>query len=155
MQQNLVSHILSKADFDAIMSAYDLIQAKIAPFAIDLDNDDRQSLFKQGPKSQNFVQGINALAHQSPTSVPADIDMPEFDKDTALSQQMFLISQKSTFVDQRITDTLTAVGSDCMGVSVVLYRIFRALGLSTTVLDDLGQRFAKKAAATAPVAPAK
>ncbi len=141
--QNLISGILSQADYDAIMAAFDTIITKLEPVAVDLSPEERQSLVKQGPKSMEFVNGIHTLAVQNPSAVPANIDMAEFTRDHTLCGQLATIDTKVTRVREIVGDSFMAVGSDCMNVALTNYRVMNAqrLGALDDNLRHLGRRF--------------
>ena len=146
MSQNLVSAALTPEDFNAIMAAFDLIESKL-PFIKDLTPDERRSLVKMGPDSLSFVTGVQSLAAQNTSSVPASVDLTEYNRDVALSQQMYQINQRIQALAEKSSDTTMAVGSDSMVTSLILYAVFQALGKAGALninVAELGRRFRKR-----------
>ncbi|HCN30301.1 MAG TPA: hypothetical protein DIT64_16480 [Verrucomicrobiales bacterium] len=146
MSQNLVSAVLTQEDFDAVMAAFDLIESKL-PFIKDLTPAERRGLVKMGPDSLSFVTGIQSLAAQNADSVPASVDLAEFNKDVALSQQMYQINQRAQAIAENSDDTTMAVGSDSMVSGLILYAVFQALGKAGALnvnVAELGRRFRKR-----------
>lgn len=154
MNQNLVQGTLTQADFDAVMAAFDTILTKL-PFAVELSPEERQALPKQGPKSLEFVTGMKTLANQNLSAVPSVVPLTEFNGDVTLCGQMFQLSLKGRQVFERISDTLMACGSDCFVAALLLYKVFRALGLPglDANLDNLGRRFSRAGGGSEPEPP--
>ena len=128
------------------MAAFDTIESKL-PFVKDLTPAERRSLVKMGPDSLSFVTGIQSLAAQNASSVPASVDLAEYNRDVALSQQMYQINQRIQGLAEKSSDTTMAVGSDSMVTSLIVYAVFQALGKAGALninVAELGRRFRRR-----------
>lgn len=72
-----------QADIDAIKTALTTINTKL-PFLITLEQEERKSLLKLGPKSADFVNDASSAVASFPNIMPASFDKTEYGKDTSL-----------------------------------------------------------------------
>jgi hypothetical protein len=145
-QQNFISATLSPEDRQAVLSAIATINAKL-PFLRGLSPEERRGLPKMGDKSLAFVAGCRDLAVQSPGFLPRSFDLAEFERDLALVQGLEPIATALAKLSELLNDTATAVGSDAYAAALVIYQSARVAGQNEgldAILDDLGQRFARR-----------
>lgn len=152
MSQNLVSAALSKEDGAAAMAALEIIRQKM-PFLMGLDPDARRSLPRMGDRSESFVRKCQEIANQNPGMLPRTFDLDEFNRDVALAEAIFPISQALDQLSELVNDTETAVRSDAYTAALTVYQSAKLAGKGSGLdgaLDDLGRRFAHKSGALPP-----
>ena len=146
MPDNRVSATLSEADQQAVLAAIETIRQKL-PFLIDLTPEQRRSLPKMGDKSRAFVAKALAVAQHNSNFLPRSFSVEEFERDVALAEALLPVMVSLTRLQEQLTDTYTEIGSEALSASLVVYQYGRtsADGESLeTLLDDMGQRFARK-----------
>jgi hypothetical protein len=95
----------------------------------------------------DFVQDAAEAAKAFPGILPANFISAEYFKDTDLIKQLVTIKLKLDSVQEKVDDTLMAVGSEAMGSSLEVYSLVqtqadRVPGLKS-VADKLKARFKK------------
>jgi hypothetical protein len=154
MTDNRVSATLSEADRQAVLAAVETIRQKL-PFLVDLSPEQRRALPKMGDKSRAFVAKALAVAQHNSNFLPRSFSVEEFERDVALAEALLPIMVALTSLQEQLTDTYTEVGSEALSASLVVYQYGRNSGEGESLeglLDDMGQRFARKSrgAKTAP-----
>lgn len=142
-----VSYVMPAADLTAVLAAIDTINSKL-PFLINLNEDEKQELFKMGPKSVDFVQDASEAARNFPTILPGNFNKDEYFKDTDLLKQLLTIKMKLDSMKEKVDDTVMEVGSEAMESSREIYILLKAQsdrvpGLKS-VVEKLEPRFRKK-----------
>jgi len=148
MAENRVSAVLSQDDRDAVLAAIEIIHAKL-PFLIGLTPDQRRAMLKLGDKSAAFVNRAAEVAGQHTDLLPPAFDLTEWQKDAALLQALNSIEVALNPLSEAIDDTLMVVGSEAYASALAAYQYLKAGnqgGQLDGLLDDLGQRFAKRTA---------
>jgi hypothetical protein len=143
-RQNLISATLdSKVATDVLQKVKDSKAA--LPFLINLSNEQRKKHRKMGPKSVGYVGDTQAGAEQFPNSLPPDFPMAEYKKDVILVKQLFPIWVASQALTEALSDTILAVGSDCMKESDEAYGYLKLAAKSDasvkTLVDLISRRF--------------
>jgi len=152
MPENRVSAVLSDADRQAILAAIETIRTKL-PFLIDLTPEQRRSLPKMGDKSRAFVAKALAIAQHNSNFLPRSFSVEEFERDVALAEALLPIIVSLSRLSEQLNDTYTEVGSEAMSASLVVYQYGRNSGDGESLeglLDDMGQRFARKSRGPKP-----
>ena len=150
MPENRVSAVLSEADRRAVLDAIETIRTKLS-FLIDLSPEQRRSLPKMGDKSRAFVAKALAIAQQNSDFLPRSFSVEEFERDVTLAEALLPIMVSLTRLQEQITDTYTEVGSEAYLASLIVYQYGRNSGDGASLeglLDDMGQRFARKSRST-------
>jgi hypothetical protein len=150
--ENRVSAVLSDADREAVLAAIETIRTKLS-FLIDLTPEQRRALPKMGDKSRAFVAKALAVAKHNSDFLPRSFSVEEFERDVALAEALWPIMVALTSLQEKLTDTYTEVGSEALSASLVLYQYGRNSGDGESLealLDDMGQRFARKSKGTKP-----
>jgi hypothetical protein len=150
MPENRVSAELSEADRKAVLDAIETIRTKLS-FLIDLSPEQRRSLPKMGDKSRAFVAKALAIAQHNSDFLPRSFSVEEFERDVALAEALLPIMVSLTRLQEQVTDTYTEVGSEAYSASLVVYQYGRTSGDGQSLeglLDDMGQRFARKSRST-------
>jgi hypothetical protein len=144
---NRISAALTKTDREAVMDAITTIKTRL-PFLIDLTADERKALPKMGDKSRAFVSKALEVATQNP-----DFDLEEMRKDVQLFEAMYPIVVALAQLQELMDDTYTTVGSEAYAAALQVYTYAKASGQGAgldSVVDELGQRFARKAKKAKP-----
>ncbi|HEX7313733.1 MAG TPA: hypothetical protein VF297_07415 [Pyrinomonadaceae bacterium] len=146
MPENRVSASISEADQQAVLAAVETIHAKL-PFLISLTAEQRRSLAKMGDKSRAFVGKALTVAQLSSDYLPRSFSVEEMERDVALVEALQPIMAALTSLQEQVADTYTEVGSEAYSAALVVYQYARASGEAAgleALLDDMGQRFARK-----------
>lgn len=148
--ENRIDATLTNADRDNVLQAILDIRASL-PFLIDLTTEDRRSLPKMGDKSRAFVTQALVLAEQNDDFLPRSFDVAEMRKDVDLVDQMLPIVTALSQLNELVDDTFTLAGSDAYSAALIVYNSAKSNGAGEaldSLVDTLGQRFARKAKAT-------
>ena len=144
MSYSNLSVSLPQADVDAIKEALDTINSKL-PFLISLSKDERQSLFKMGSKSIDFVQSSLRVVNNHANILPASFNVAEFAKDVNTYVPMSEIMLIMGSLSEKINDTSMAMGSEAMKQALDVYDYVKTAAKRTpglkSVAAELGQRF--------------
>lgn len=143
---NRVSASLSDGDRQEILAAITSIKEKL-PFLIDLSAEERRSLPKLGDKSRAFVSKALEVATQNPDFLPRSFDIDEMRQDLELFESLYPVTLALTQLQALVDDTLTAVGSEAYAAALLVYNYAKTSGEGglDAVVDELGQRFGRKA----------
>lgn len=119
--------------------------SELLPFLITLTSEERQSLYKMGAKSLDFVNDCQLVAQNYPNILPASFDTEEFAKDTKLAKSLSEVNLLVDVLASQINDTAMAVGSEAMNTSLQVYDYVktaskREAGIKT-VAEQLKTRF--------------
>ncbi len=146
MATNQVSATLTPANRDKALAAITTLKETL-PFLIDLTVEQRKALPKMGDKSRAFVSKALEVATQNPDFLPRSFDLEEMRKDVQLFEAMYPIVMAMTQLQELLDDTYTAVGSEAYSAALQVYNYAKASGQGAgleAVVDELGQRFARK-----------
>ena len=144
MPYHNISAQLSDRDMADIKAAIATLEAKL-PFLVNLTATERRNLYKMGDKSLGFVNNSVIAAQQNQTILPQAFDLPEFERDYALAQDLIDIRTSLRQITEKVDDTLVAVGSEAMRSSLSVYDYVKAAakhqpGLKA-LAEQLGERF--------------
>jgi hypothetical protein len=148
---NRVSATLSQEDQDALLNAVATIRQKL-PFLLGLSPDERRTLPRLGDKSRAFVTKALEVATQNPGFLPRSFDIDEMKQDVRLFDAMYPLLLSLTQLQELLDDTTTVVGSEAYAAALLVYGYAKTSGRNTgldAAVDDMSQRFARKAARTA------
>jgi hypothetical protein len=148
---NRVSATLSQEDQDALLNAVATIRQKL-PFLLGLSPDERRALPRLGDKSRAFVTKALEVANQNPDFLPRSFDIDEMKQDVRLFDAMYPVLLSLTQLQELLDDTTAVVGSEAYAAALLVYGYAKTSGRNTGLdgaVDDMSQRFARKAARTA------
>lgn len=151
MVQNRVDVSLTPEDKADIMTAINTIRQKL-PFLIDLSPTERQQLPKMSDKSEAFVTKALEVARQNPQILPRAFDVEEMERDVTLYQTLRPITLALTQLQELVDDTTLAAGSEAYTAALLVYQYAKVSNFDgglDDVLDELGQRFARKSSSKA------
>jgi hypothetical protein len=154
MATNQISAILTPADRDAALAAITTLKEKL-PFLIDLTMEERKALPKMGDKSRAFVSKALEVATQNPDFLPRSFNLEEMRKDVQLFEAMYPIVVALAQLQELMDDTYVTVGSEAYAAALQVYNYAKASGQGAGldgVVDELGQRFARKTKKAKPQA---
>jgi hypothetical protein len=144
MSYSNISYVMPQADIDAVKAAITTINSKM-PFLVTLTEDERKTLFKLGPKSVDFVQDCASAVQAFPGIFPPSFNTSEFTKDAQLFKIMVDIFMSLDSLNEKLNDTMMAVGSEAMGASLHAYTYVQTAADTTpglkSVAEKIGERF--------------
>ena len=146
MPENRVSASVSEADRQAVLAAIETIRQKL-PFLINLTSEQRCSLPKMGDRSRAFVGKALNVAQFNSDFLPRSFSVEEMERDVALTEALQPIMTSLTQLQEQVWDTYTEIGSEAYSAALVVYQYARTSGAGAgleALLDDMGQRFARK-----------
>jgi hypothetical protein len=146
MPENRVSASINEADRQAVLAAIETIRQKL-PFLINLTPEQRRSLPKMGDRSRAFVSKALNVAQFNSDFLPRSFSVEEMERDVALTEALQPIMTSLTQLQEQVWDTYTEVGSEAYSAALVVYQYARTSGAGAgleALLDDMGQRFARK-----------
>ncbi|MGV0024744.1 hypothetical protein [Phormidesmis priestleyi] len=146
MPTNQISATLIQSDRDAVLAAIATIKQKL-PFLMDLTPEERKALPKMGDKSRAFVSKALEVATQNPDFLPRAFDLNEMRKDVQLFETMYPIVMAMAQLQELLDDTYVTVGSEAYSSALQVYNYAKASGQGAgleAVVDELGQRFARR-----------
>ncbi|MEH2077106.1 MAG: hypothetical protein V7K57_22360 [Nostoc sp.] len=156
MSKAPISSKLAPTERDAVLQAIATIKDKL-PFLIDLSNEERKALPKMGDKSRAFVSKALEVATQNPEFLPRSFDLEEMRKDVQLFEALYPVLLSLSQLQELVDDTFLAVGSEAYAAALQVYTYAKAgaqgAGLET-VVEEMGQRFARKSRKSKPQAAA-
>jgi hypothetical protein len=155
MPDNRVSAALGEADRQAVLAAIETIRQKM-PFLIALTPEQRRSLPKMGDRSRAFVGKALNIAQPNSDFLPRSFSVEEMARDVALAEALQPVMVALTRLQEQVLDTYTEVGSEAYTAALVVYQSARNSGggeALEALLDDMGQRFARKSKGAKPPAP--
>jgi hypothetical protein len=146
MTTNKISATLTQSERDAVLTAIATIKQKL-PFLLDLTLEERKTLPKMGDKSRAFVSKALEVATQNPDFLPRSFALEEMRKDVQLFEAMYPIVMAFTQLQELLDDTYVTVGSEAYAAALQVYNYAKASGQGSgldAVVDELGQRFARR-----------
>ncbi len=153
--ENRIDAALSDADRDAILTRLEQVKS-LLPFLQDLTPEQRRTLPKMGDKSVAFVEGTGTLVERDTSFLPRSFDTDEFLRDVALFKALLPIRAELVRLTELVDDTTMAVGSDAFVAGLIVYQNAKTNGKGAgldDLLDELGQRFARKSQSSKNEAP--
>lgn len=81
MQQNLISKTITTEAHDAILAKINELRVLIEAQCVVVPNDMRDELFRLGDSRRMYDEKCDDYMHQQPATKPAEIDLPEYDRD--------------------------------------------------------------------------
>ncbi|MBD2451813.1 hypothetical protein H6G76_32780 [Nostoc sp. FACHB-152] len=156
MSRSPVSATLTVNDKEVLLQAITTIKEKL-PFLIDLSNEERKALPKMGDKSRAFVSKALEIATQNPEFLPRSFDLEEMRKDVQLYEALYPLLLALSQLQELVDDTSLAVGSEAYAAALQVYSYAKASGQTgglDTVVEEMGQRFARKSRKAKPQAAA-
>ena len=114
-----------------------------------LTADERQSLRTMGDKSMAFVQKALEYGENNPDLLPNYLDLPEAQKDYALSRDLYSVLQQVDVLKRSVEDAMMVVGSEAYDAALIYYNSIKAASRGNVpgaeaIYNDLQQRFAMK-----------
>ncbi|HEX8146135.1 MAG TPA: hypothetical protein VF591_02945 [Pyrinomonadaceae bacterium] len=152
MQENRISSGLGEAERQKVFVAIETIRQQL-PFLIDLTPEERRALPRFGPKSRGFVEQALQVAEQNPDFLPRTFDVGEMRNDVELYSALLSVQIAVAQLNERVNDTVMAVGSDAYASALLVYQFARAAGKGFALdaaLDGLAKRFARKSRSAPP-----
>lgn len=138
MQQNAISITITTAAEAAIIAKCDELLALVDVFAISIDDNTRNGLFKLGDGRLAFDEKCDTYLHQNPGLVPPGLSLTEYDKDGAALAAVKRIIAKTNTIGVRLNDTQIVLGSDRINADLTFYNFLEfAMRVGTAGADDI------------------
>jgi len=153
MSQNLISFQLTTTDLTAIDGALKTLEDRLTSL-IDLTIEQRRFLTKMGDKSEAFARKAVEVLGNNPNVLPGNFNLAELRRDLAAFDLLRSRMVRLDRLQERMSDTQLALGSDVMNGALEGYAFLKVAGKGEgldTARKALSVRFAKapKKAATA------
>ena len=149
MSQNLATLNLTDAQLEAIDQSLTALDTQLTGL-VALGSAKRRSLARMGVKSEAFCRQTLSLLAQNPQIVPPSIQLQEAQADLVALDQLRPRLQRLQRLNERATDTETALGSDVMTCALQGYALLKVAGKNQGLeglRKSLGARFATAARA--------
>lgn len=146
MNENRISIEISQADIAAVNAAIQVINDKLRPYLIALNQEDKKVLAKIGERNVPFVEKCLQYAQSNPEFLPPYINAGEFKKDfdgfSVLRNLLRPLAQTVNNID----DTATLCGSEANEQGLAYYGSVRHAAKmnvpnARAIYDDLSVRF--------------
>lgn len=147
MSYSNISSMLSAQEVTDIKNLIANI-SKQMPFLISLTPKERSSILKLGPKSADFASDAAVAAKGFPKILPESFQKEEFQKDSALFANLTEIAMELDALQEKVNDTLLAVGSEAMSEALEVYAYVQTAAPKTpglkSVAEKLKERFKRQ-----------
>jgi len=150
--QNLISMNLSATDLQDVDAALETLRRVFAPM-IALETQQRRELFKMGDKSEAFCRQTLAVLAANPQIVPPNLGLAEAQSDLAALDALRPRVLQLQQLAERADDSMLALGSDLMSVSLEGYALLKVSGRSEALKgarNALSARFMRGAREASP-----
>lgn len=141
-------NIQAQMNEEALSTASEAVKAlkSALPFLISLSGNERQSLPKMDDARRPFVEKALAYGTQEPGIVPPYIDMEELQADLELYKTLNEIYQPLKQLEESLSDTLMAAGSDSYTAALSIYNSTKRAAKdgvpgAGAIVDDLKKLF--------------
>ncbi|CAJ0813231.1 hypothetical protein [Ralstonia flaminis] len=145
MSQNLVSFQLTTTDLTAIDGALKTLEDRLTGL-IDLTIEQRRFLTKMGDKSEAFARKAVEVLGNNPNVLPGNFNIAELRRDLAAFDLLRSRLVRLDRLQERMSDTQLALGSDVMNGALEGYAFLKVAGQGEgldTARKALSVRFAK------------
>jgi hypothetical protein len=105
------------------------------PFLINLTPNEIKKCLKMGSNSFVYAQRILLLARTNPETIPASIDLIQFEEDLALIKDLKAIQSKLDILQEGLKDTLMVLGHQTLKTANVCYGMMKESNKATSALD--------------------
>jgi hypothetical protein len=141
-----ISIKLSSSDIDAINWAIATLAAKLQPFLIALDEEDKNNLAKLGERSILFIEMCLQSAESDAEFLPDFIDVAKMKQDLTAFSLLSEFLRPLRQITRNLDDTATLCGSEVISASLAYYNsVTHAVEMNapnaSVIHDDLSQLF--------------
>ena len=155
MEQNLISAVLPSEDVAQINSALETIKQKM-PFLITFTEAQKKAIHKLGNTLKPFVDDAAGAVNLYPQMMSGTFNKEEYMRDYQLYKSLSEIDGILASLYSAVADTLTAVGSDTLVGSLLIYTAVQSNKNKIPGLDAVAEKmqvfFEKKKASPKPPA---
>ncbi len=153
--ENKISVTISPEVVVTVNKAIETINNSL-PFLINLTNDDRKALLKMGDKSMAFVNKGLEYAKQNQGILPVYLNIPEFEKDVVVTNDLASIRNSLLQLIEKLDDTVLQAGSEAFNAALIFYTAVKGAAKAgqpgmKTIYADLQSRFPGRSKAAAQV----
>ncbi|PZF73483.1 hypothetical protein [Taibaiella soli] len=149
-QSNLISAAISNENKTAVDNALNTVAAALKDILVfNLTPDQRTAMLKMGDKTLAFVDKALEYARQNPNLVPQYVDIPEAEKDLALTRDLFHIYQKLTALTRSVEDAMMVAGGEAYEASLIFYNSVKGASRSNAagsqaIYEEMQKRFPRR-----------
>ncbi len=127
MSQNVVSVAFTPDQIASALEATRQIEAAL-PGLIALPAEASRGMIFMGERSQPFVRRTMRVLADHPTLVPPSLDAAGAQADLLAYDQLVPVLERLQFLTAQVQDTVSALGSDLMSVSLEAYGHIKVSG---------------------------
>lgn len=143
--ENKISVSISPEVLVTVNKAIETINNSL-PFLINLTNDNRKTLLKMGDKSLAFVNKGLEYTKQNQGILPLYLNMPEFEKDVVVTNDLTAIRNSLLQLIEKVDDTTLQAGSEAFNAALIFYNAVKGAARAgepgmKTIYADLQSRF--------------
>ncbi len=144
-QDNQVSATLQQQEVDNLRNQVQSIRAML-PFLVNLTAEERRKYPKMGDKTLAFVTKALEYARDNYHLVPPYLNVPEFEKDMTLVQQLNSILRPLRSLLESLDDTVMLAGSESYSAALTFYqsvKLAKSMNVPgiDSIYEDLQARF--------------
>jgi negative regulator of sigma E activity len=136
MSYGNISANISAADKTAFKTAINNA-GLLLNFMVNLTLAERQSLAKMGNNRYAFVKRFIQIAEANPAVLPGSFNLNELKKDVALFEDLRDLTVGVTQLNEKMSDTTLAVGSEAFTKALQGKEYFEAANRDNSGLDDV------------------
>lgn len=146
MNENRISIELKAADAAAINEAVGVLTAKLQPYLIALETEEKRNMAKMGEKSVSFVEKATQYAVTNPEFLPGFVDAAEMKTDFQAFNALNNILRPLMQITKNLDDTATLCGSEAILAALAYYNSVKQgvkmnVPNAKAIYDDLSARF--------------
>ncbi|RZA17660.1 MAG: hypothetical protein EOP93_12990 [Lysobacteraceae bacterium] len=153
MSQNLIDLELSETTLAAIDAALAGLETELSMLR-GLDAEERRGLSKMGDKSEAFCRQAVVVFSQNAQVLPGNFDLPAYKRDLAALDALRPRLRRMQRLNELMTHTEMALGSDLMSASLEGYAVLKVAGKAKGlegIREMLSSRFARRRKGAAEV----
>ena len=99
----------------------------LAPYVVAMTPKERHRILKMGAKTLSFVEKAHEYAKETPSFVPAHIDMHAWEDDIKNFHELWALINSIKQLEQNLCDTEMTAGSEAFKISLSYYRAIKLL----------------------------
>jgi hypothetical protein len=139
-----ISAVLTEAEKNDVITKINEAKESM-PFLISLTTEERRTLKGIGNKNLAYVQKCLEGALAFPNELKKNFDVPEFQKDVTLFNNLLGIQLACLALFESVDDTMKAAGIDAMGSASEVYDSLKSSAKSNanvkSIVAEIGERF--------------
>ena len=164
MKNNNHVQVIPKDILTQAQAKIDEAMEVLAPYLLSLTPTERRKIPKTGRKTINFVEKAYDFAKQTPTLVPAYLDIKTFGTDVEGSRSLWTLINSVRQLEQHLCDTEMSAGSEAYQAALKFYNFVKlaasqnllgAKAVFQTLKTRFPQKGRQKSSETVPMPPSE